>query len=1221
MNNATHISCRAETPEQFLFPLSFAQQRLWFLDQLEGTSAVYNVKLPVRLQGALDLACLQQAVDMLVARHEALRTSFSIRHGVPTQVVSAEVSVPVQTLNLSGADGKEIRSKVAELAGRPFDLTKGPLFRVHLLQRGADEHLLLFLTHHIVSDAWSSSIMFRDFASTYDALEAGDTPKLVELSVQYADYAVWQRDWLQGPALDQQLTYWKSKLADAPTLLQLPTDRPRPRRQTYNGSRVSRKLSSDLCGALNALAQRESCTLFMVVLTAVNIFLARFSGQAEVLVGSPIAGRRRTELEDLIGLFVNTLVFRTDVRGASSYRDLLAQVRATALEAYAHQDLPFEKLVEALQPRRDLSHSPLFQVMFIHQNAPWEAQPIRSLKVAPGEIAAGETAKFDLTVSTTEFDGFLYLNFEYNTDLFDLSTVERFSAGLESLLEAIVSDPDQAIYAYPLYAHEEHQQVLEEWNQTDAEFTRAETLHGLFEQQAQTAPMAIALEFESQSWRYKDLDERATALATEISQLGSASSTRVVAVCLERSMAMVSTIIGILKTGAAYLPMDPAYPADRLDFMLGDSGAAILVTDSAGTNRFENFAGTIIRIDDDGRVSGIRSPCADASEQSRADEYIDETPAYLIYTSGSTGLPKGVAISHAAVVNFLCSMQCTPGLTSADRMLAVTTLCFDISVLELFLPLIVGGTTVIAPSEVTVDSIALSELIDAAAITVMQATPATWRLLLDGGWQGREGMKILCGGEALDRPLADRLLVSGGSLWNMYGPTETTIWSTCQQIREDSASISVGRPIANTQAYILDAHRQPVPVGVAGDLYIGGAGVAIGYHRRDALTAERFTVNPFLQSGRMYDTGDRARFRTDGTIELLGRTDQQIKLRGFRIEPGEIEAVLSAHPAVQESAVRICERHSADQSLVAYVVFRGASVQREVMRDYLKRHLPDYMIPALFLPLTELPLTPNGKLDRRMLPEPDWESESLTTKVAPRTPVESALCSLFKVVLRTGEIGVHDNFFDLGGHSLLATQLVSRIRDALDVELPLRILFDSPTVHGLSTYLGNENVETRILELKPRGEQVQRNAPASFMQQRLWFLDQLQPGNPVYNLVWSTRLRGKLNFVALQQAVNAVVSRHEILRTSFIERDGSPTQLIADEVAAPVGRESFSNGAGKNLGRRMIELAKQPFDLHNAPLFRVTVLRSSEHECTLMLVMHHIISDGWSMSVLFRSAQ
>ena len=856
--------------------------------------------------------------------------------------------------------------------------------------------------------------------------------------------------------------------------------------------------------------------------------------------------------------------------------------------------------------------------MFIHQNAPWEAQPIRSLKVAPGEIAAGETAKFDLTVSTTEFDGFLYLNFEYNTDLFDLSTVERFSAGLESLLEAIVSDPDQAIYAYPLYAHEEHQQVLEEWNQTDAEFTRAETLHGLFEQQAQTAPMAIALEFESQSWRYKDLDERATALATEISQLGSASSTRVVAVCLERSMAMVSTIIGILKTGAAYLPMDPAYPADRLDFMLGDSGAAILVTDSAGTNRFENFAGTIIRIDDDGRVSGIRSPCADASEQSRADEYIDETPAYLIYTSGSTGLPKGVAISHAAVVNFLCSMQCTPGLTSADRMLAVTTLCFDISVLELFLPLIVGGTTVIAPSEVTVDSIALSELIDAAAITVMQATPATWRLLLDGGWQGREGMKILCGGEALDRPLADRLLVSGGSLWNMYGPTETTIWSTCQQIREDSASISVGRPIANTQAYILDAHRQPVPVGVAGDLYIGGAGVAIGYHRRDALTAERFTVNPFLQSGRMYDTGDRARFRTDGTIELLGRTDQQIKLRGFRIEPGEIEAVLSAHPAVQESAVRICERHSADQSLVAYVVFRGASVQREVMRDYLKRHLPDYMIPALFLPLTELPLTPNGKLDRRMLPEPDWESESLTTKVAPRTPVESALCSLFKVVLRTGEIGVHDNFFDLGGHSLLATQLVSRIRDALDVELPLRILFDSPTVHGLSTYLGNENVETRILELKPRGEQVQRNAPASFMQQRLWFLDQLQPGNPVYNLVWSTRLRGKLNFVALQQAVNAVVSRHEILRTSFIERDGSPTQLIADEVAAPVGRESFSNGAGKNLGRRMIELAKQPFDLHNAPLFRVTVLRSSEHECTLMLVMHHIISDGWSMSVLFR---
>jgi amino acid adenylation domain-containing protein len=1213
----TQTSIRVEQPEQFLFPLSFAQQRLWFLDQLEGRSAVYNVKLPVHLHGALDLECLQQAVDTLVNRHESLRTSFSIRHGIPTQVVTARVTVPVQTLDMSGAHGDEIRTKVAELAGQPFDLDQAPLFRVHLLRLGPHENLLLLLTHHIVSDAWSSSIMFRDLASAYDALVAGQMPKLPELTVQYADYAVWQRDWLEGPALDQQLDYWKKKLAGAPKLLELPTDRPRPRRQTYNGSRVSRLLSSELTAALNQLAQRESCTLFMVLLTALNILLARYSGQDDVLVGSPIAGRRRTELEDLIGLFVNTLVFRTDVSGDASYQQLLAQVRAAALEAYAHQDLPFEKLVEALQPPRDMSYSPIFQVMFIHQNAPWDAQPISSLEVEPGEIGAGETAKFDLTVSTTEFDGVLYLNFEYNTDLFDCSTIERFAAGFETLLESIVSDPTAAVHTYPLHSDEDQYQVLVEWNRTEVDFARDQTVHGLIEHQVQRTPTATALECDSKSWCYAELNERADALASELRRLGINGPVPVIAVCFERSLQMVSAALGVLKAGAGYLPMDPAYPADRLDFMLQDSGVAILVTAAESVHRFAGFTGTIVGVDGEGWVQEIRPSRRDDTESVIDFDYAAEPLAYLIYTSGSTGLPKGVGIPHRAVVNFLTSMARIPGMANTDRTLAVTTLCFDISVLELFLPLTVGGTTVIAPADVINDGVALSDLLERAAISVMQATPATWRLLLNAGWRGRDGLRILCGGEPLDRDLAERLRASGQSLWNMYGPTETTIWSTCQRV-DGSGPISIGRPIANTQTYILDLQMQPAPVGVAGELYIGGEGVAIGYHRRDALTAERFINNPFVPGARLYRTGDRARYRSDGTIELLGRSDQQVKLRGFRIELGEIEAVLSAHPAVAASAVELRERRSSDRSLVAYVVFRATPISFDALRAHLRQRLPDYMVPALFVPLAQLPMTPNGKLDRRSLPPPDWQAGSPRPQVAPRTPVESALCSLFKDVLGIGQIGVHDNFFDLGGHSLLATQLVSRIRDALDVELPLRVLFDSPTVQGLSGYLDNEKIDARILALRPRDTQAQSIAPASFMQQRLWFLDQLEPGNPVYNLVWSNRLCGKLDVGALERAVTAVVCRHEILRTSFIEQDGTPMQLIADDAATSVWLESLDDVSDDCLDQRMIELAKQPFDLHTGPLWRVNVLRLSEHEHVLMLVVHHIISDGWSMSVLFR---
>jgi len=1234
-------------PEQYRFPVSFAQQRLWFLDQLEGPSAVYNIKLPVRLSGPLDLDCLQRAADILVDRHESLRTTFAIEDGEPVQVITTDVAVPVRTLDMVGANREEIGRKVAELAGQPFTLDQGPLLRLHILKLGVNEHLLLLVCHHIVSDAWSSSVMFRDLAAAYDALAAGETPILGDLPVQYADYTVWQREWLDGPELDRQIGYWRNKLIGAPELLQLPTDRIRPAGQTFNGSRVTRVWSAELTAALKLLAHSESSTLFMVLLAAFNVVLARYTGQEDVLVGSPIAGRRRTELENLVGLFVNTLVFRTDLSGNPSFRELLVRVRATALEAYAHQELPFEKLVEALQPVRDLSRSPLFQVMYIHQNAPWVAQPIRGLDVSPGEIAPGDTAKFDLTVSTNEFEGDLFVNFEYNTDLFDRQTIETLATGFETIIAAAVANPDEGVFALPVQTDDAQYQVLNAWNQTDVTWSGAATLHGMVSDQARRTPAATALEFDQTRWSYTDLEQRALSLTAELRTLGVTPGHSVIAVCMDRSPAMVSAVLGILHAEAAYLPLDPTYPAQRLNYMLQDSGAGILITQSTHIERMADFSGHVVFIDENGRAEGIRTGAElNSGIELDAEGHDESRPAYLIYTSGSTGLPKGVCVSHFAVANFLASMAQTPGLNGTDRLLAVTTLCFDISILELFLPLTVGATTVIAPADVAADGVALARLMEQSNATVMQATPAAWRALFDSGWQGCRELKMLCGGEPLDRDLANRLLESGGVLWNMYGPTETTIWSTCERIVGDSAVVGIGRPIANTRIYILDARMQSLPVGVAGELYIGGAGVARGYLHQPELTAQRFVADPFAaegaKTGRLYRTGDRARYLADGAIQLLGRSDRQVKIRGFRIELGEIEAALGESAQVASSAVVVQRDATRGDTLVAYVVpVQAETLNCEQLRSELKARLPDYMVPALFVCIASLPLTANGKLDRRSLPAPDWDGELSSRRVAPRGPVESALCSLFGEVLGLGrnraakggpseiapaEVGVHDDFFVLGGHSLLATQLVSRIRDALDVELPLRALFDSPTPAGLAERLSSGNREAQSTAftpgaLTPRATPSHDFAPASYMQQRMWFLDQLEPGNPVYNLVWAMRLRGRndqrLDIAALECAVAAVTARHEILRTAFVGRDGTPVQLIAHESKVRVETERVSTATGQNLDQRLVALAKTPFDLRTGPLLRVNVLQVADDDHVLLLVMHHIISDGWSMSVLF----
>jgi amino acid adenylation domain-containing protein len=1229
--------------ECYEFPLSFAQQRLWFLDQLEGPSAVYTIRLPVRLTGALDGDELQAAVDFVVARHESLRTTFADHGGKPVQVINSAVDVPVQWHELSATNPDDIHARVGELAGVPFDLVTGPLLRVHVLRIATDEHLLLLLCHHIVSDAWSSGVLFRDLAGAYDALIAGETPQPGELPVQYADYTIWQRDWLDGLELSRQLKFWQAALAGAPADTALPTDRPRPLQQTYNGSRLTRVMPVDLTVALKSLAADHSCTLFMVLFAAYNVLLSRYTGQDDICVGTPIAGRRRTELEGLVGLFVNTLVLRTDLSGQPGFLEQLARVRRSALAAFAHQELPFEKLVEALQPVRDQGRSPLFQTMFILQNAPWEAQPIRGIDVEPGETGPAETAKFDLTVSVHEYEKQLWVNCEYNTDLFDESTLERLSGSFETLLQAIIKNPAQSIHELDLLSAEHPPQPVDATIGLARLYDESQTVHGLIVEQAQQTPDAVALEYDGQPWTYQKLNSRADALAECLVELLPHSASPVIAVCTERAPVMMTAVLGVLKSGAGYVPLDRAFPARRLGYMIEDSGAGILVTQTGVIDAIPAFDGAIVLLTDDGRIAEIRMPVVKRSENDLSG-VPDKSIAYLIYTSGSTGLPKGVRIGHRAVVNFLLSMAREPGIAAGDRLLAVTTLSFDIAVLELLLPLTVGATVIIAPTETAGDGHALDALARDSRPTVMQATPATWRMLINAGWTGSPELRILCGGESLDRELATQLLASGRELWNLYGPTETTIWSTCEQITTTSVQkkITIGRPIDNTTTQVLDTGLRPVPPGVVGEMFIGGHGLADGYHGREELTSERFVADPAKPGGRLYRTGDRVRITTDGRLELLGRVDRQVKLRGFRIELGEIEAALSALAGVGEAAVVLV-----DERLVAYFVSTGVSTgvpagaafDEKALRAQLRNGLPEYMVPTLFVELDTLPLTPNGKIDRRRLPAPDRTAlaDALSARVAPSGPLEAALTGLFADVLGLADVGVTDHFFDIGGHSLLATQLVSRIRDVLDIELPLRALFDEPTVKGLAGRIAAEDsLDRRALallnrglnrgvnragRLVPRDERLHTLAPASLMQQRLWFLEQLEPGGGTYNLAWCLRLAGELERAALEAAVQALVVRHEVLRTTFVDTSGIPQQCVTDALGFDVEYSTLTDVTDANiegnLKERLQALAKQPFALDRGPLMRVHVVATGDQEQALLVVIHHIIADGWSMSVLF----
>ena len=1040
------ISCRENLDE---WPLSFAQQRLWFLDQLEPGSPVYNLPIALRIAGPLDAGILVQSLDEILQRHETLRATFPAVDGQPVQIISPPKPPTLRRIDLQDLPVNEREAEALRLATeearQPFDLAQGPLFRAKLLRLAEEEHILLLTIHHIVSDGWSFNVLMRELEALYTAFSIGQPSPLPPLPIQYADFAHWQRQWLQGEVLETQLAYWKQQLAGALPVLELPTDRPRPAVQTFRGARQSLRLPASLIQPLNALSQQEDVTLFMTLLAAFQTLLYRYTGQEDILVGSPIAGRTWTELEGLIGFFVNTLVLRTDLSGNPSFQQLLHRVREVTLGAYAHQDLPFEKLVEELQPQRDISRNPLFQVMFL-LNVPEQPPHLPGLHVTPLDLPNG-TAMFDVALSLTEDPQGLTACLEYNTDLFDPPTITRLLRHFQTLLEGMVANPHQSLATLPMLTPAERHQLLVTWNATSCDYPKDQGVHQLLEAQVQRTPEAVAVVFEDQQLTYRDLNARANQLAHYLRKQG-VGPEKLVGICVERSLEMVVGVLGILKAGGAYVPLDPEYPPERLAFMVEDAQIQILLTQQRLEARLPGQQVRRIYLDADWQE------IARESEENPRSGVGGEALAYVIYTSGSTGKPKGVQIPHRGVVNFLQAMSREPGLTAEDVLLSVTTLSFDIAALELYLPLKVGARLVVVRRSVAADGGELVKALSRWKATVMQATPATWRLLLEGGWTGSPGLKILCGGEALSRDLAEELLKRGSSVWNLYGPTETTIWSTVYRVEAKAGTIPIGRPIANTQVYVLDAWMQPVPVGVPGELYIGGEGVARGYLNRAELTAEKFLANPFGEpGGRMYRTGDVGRYLGEGNIEFLGRMDHQVKLRGYRIELGEIEAVLRQYPGVREAVVVVREDKPGEKRLVAYYVGEGVGTVRE-LQGFLRKKLPEYMVPGGFERLTSLPLTPNKKVDRRALPAPQQVRLDVEkTSVAPRDTLELQLIKIWEKILDVRPIGVRDNFFELGGHSLLAVRLFAHIKKLTGKNLPLATLFQAPTVEQLANIL------------------------------------------------------------------------------------------------------------------------------------------------------------------------
>ena len=1212
-------------------PLSFAQERLWFLDQLGLVGAAYNTMAALRIEGALDVDALERSFREVVRRHETLRAHFSTDETGPTLVFDGWETFQLNRVDLKTLSIDEQEERLQQLmnyhARERFDLAKGPLFKVALLAMSEVKYVTLVSMHHVVCDGWSMNVLSEEIGALYSAFSQGLPSPLAELSIQYADYAIWQRGWLQGEVLEHQLAYWKEQLGGAPAALELPTDRPRLTVPSFRGGRVPIQLTEELTVGLRALAYQEGVTMYMVLLAGLQVLLSRWSGQQDIVVGSPIAGRIHQELEGLIGYFANTLALRTDLTGEPSFREVLRRVRETALGAYAHQDLPFEKLVAELQTHHDLSRHPIFQVVLTFGEVPRRNIKFDTLHLSTPSYSNEQAAsKFDLTFILREENATLMGSVGYASDLFDKETVERLVLYLERVLLSVVREPGLAITALSLLREEEVEEQVHEWNLTECSYAWDRGVHELIGKQAARTPLAVAVRDAAGELRYGELDEQANQLGHYLRSVGVGPEV-VVGLCVRRSRALVVGILGILKAGGAYLPLDEHQPVERLGYLLEDAGVTVVVTESSLEAMLPSVWGQVVVLDEESQREVIASQPREAPEVAVHADNV----AYVIYTSGSTGSPKGVMVRHGGLSNYV---QYAAERFSTDEGTGSpinSSASFDLVVTSLY-PTLIGGKTLHLLSGKD-DVQELAELLrNGHDLTLMKLTPshleALTKLL---AWEDLKGRvrSIVLGGEKLALSVVSGWHQASPEtrFYNHYGPTETTVGCIVQAIDWESESggiVPIGRPISNMRVYVLDGHVRPVPQGTIGELYIAGAGLARGYLGRAGLTAERFLADPYGPPGsRMYQTGDRVRYRPDRTLEFIGRTDYQVKIRGYRVELGEVEARMRACPGVAQAVVVAREEPGEVTRLVAYVVAGQQRIEGQELRSQLQRSLPEYMVPASYVFLDALPLTTNGKIDRGRLPAPDT-GISTSRYVAAQTPVEQTLATIWCEVLKLERVGVEEDFFELGGHSLLATRVVAQVREVLTVEVPLRELFEQPRIRELAErieWLRRQQLGTMLPPLehqaRPSGGVV-----LSFAQERLWFLEQMGLVGAAYTIPLGLRLRGVLDARALEASFAELVRRHESLRTRFEMQEGEAVQVI--DAPAVFGLEQHDLRAltpelqEQEIQLQMKRRSQQSLDLMNGPLFNVALFLLQEREHVVLLTMHHIISDGWSGGILVR---
>ncbi len=1164
------------------------------------------------LRGPLSVGALQRALTEIARRHEALRTTFVATDGQPLQVVSPAKEVPLPVTDLSHLPNSERENEIQRLAleeaVRPFNLATGPVFRAQLLRSAPEDHILLIVLHHIIGDRWSAGILAEEMEALYAAYVSGKPSPLPEPVIQYADFSIWQRSWLQGAALDKQAAYWKRQLAGAPALLEFPTDHPRPPVLSHKGATITQLLSKDLVDKLTALSQAEGVTLFMTMLAALQTLMARYSGQDDIVIGSPIAGRNTAEVEQLIGFFVNTLALRTDLSDNPTFRDLLACVKQSTLDAYAHQDIPFEKLVEELQPERSLSYQPIFQVMLALQNAPQRSLELAGLHLQRLPLHQG-TSTFDMSWFATSVATGMELRVEYNTDLFDAATIQRAMQHFETLLHEIVAHPEQRIAELSLLSPAERQHLLVDFNQTAADYPRV-CIHDLVALQVERQPHAIAIIDGATRISYTELNSHANQLAHLLIAQGAGPDIPI-GIFAERTAELIVGILGILKSGSPYVPIDPEYPSERIAYILEDAAPPVVLTQTSLRDKLPSFAGKMLCLDED-RHTIQSQPTSNPTSAAQSHNL-----AYILFTSGSTGRPKGVALEHRTPVTFIQWAHTIFPAQDLAGVLFSTSVCFDVSMFEMFVTLAAGGKVIVAANALDLPTLPARD-----EVTLINVVPSVMTELIRAGNFPASIKTVNLAGEALSDALVEQIYTrtAARQVVNLYGPTETS-YATFTPVHRRQP-VTIGKPLSNTQCYILDSQRNPSPIGIPGELFIAGDGVARGYYRRPDLTAERFLPNPFGNESnpRMYRTGDNCRWLPDGNIQYLGRMDHQVKLRGFRIELGEIEATLDKHPSVTQSVAMVRE-DDGTKRLVAYVVRRESTqVTSDELRAHAAQTLPDYMVPSTVVVLDAMPLTPNGKINRFALPASEFTRNATAEFIAPQTPTEQAIAAIWEQVLRLDRVGATDNFFSLGGHSLLATQVVSRIRKITGVDLSLRTLFELPTIAQIALAVDEK---TRIADKTASTiPVVPRNAPLplSFAQQRMWFSDQLDPENAQFNIPCASRVDSAIDIEVLTHAINALVERHETLRTNFATSDGLPVQVIHPTRAIPIEVQDLRQlGASEREAQahKLVEAAaRTPFDLAHDPLLRALVIQLADNDSILFLCIHHIISDRWSITIL-----